>query len=207
MKVAEPTIERIVHYYRLACRLENSDQKIISSQEIAERLNIKAAQVRKDLSYFGEIGKRGVGYKISELREHLEIVLDSPKRWKVALIGVGNLGMALIGHSDFYNEKFELTALFEIDQKKIGQKFFGIECYDAKEISRILREKEVEVIILAVPDKAAQRCVDAAVASGCLKGVLSFTSAQVTLPENIAYQRVDILAALEKLFFALKETE
>lgn len=205
MKIAESTVERLVQYQRLLSLFKLSGKKIVSSKEIAEQLCIKATQVRKDLSYFGEIGRRGVGYKVNRLYDHLDKILDTPKCWKVALVGVGNLGMALIGHSDFYSDKFELAALFDVAKEKVGHKFFNIECYDAKEISRIIKEKSIEVIILAVPDSAAQISVDEATASGCLKGVLSFTSAPVTLPDGIAYQRVDIFATLEKLFFSLKE--
>lgn len=206
-KIAESSVGRLVDYHRLLAMVILQGKDLISSQEIAEQLGIKATQVRKDLSYFGEIGKRGVGYKTRALYKHLDKILDTPKRWRVALVGVGNLGTALIGHSGFRNDKFELAALFDISPGKVGRKFYDIECFDAKELTRIVQEKQIEVIVLTVPDSAAQRCVDMAAESGCLKGVLSFTSASIMLPKGIIYQRVDMYAALEKLFFYLKSKE
>lgn len=207
MRIAEPTIERLVQYYRLLERLYLEGQKVVSSQEIGETLALKASQVRKDLSYFGEIGKRGVGYHVEKLFKHIDDILSPPKRWKLGLIGVGHLGSALLGYGALHNNKTEITVLFDNDKEKAGQVMFGIKCYHIDEAPQIIREQGVEVIILTVPSNSAQSCVDSAVKSGCIKGVLNFSPTSVVAPENVLVASVDISVELEKLLFFLKEKE
>jgi redox-sensing transcriptional repressor len=202
MKVAEPTVERLIQYYRLLIQMKEEERKVVSSLQIGEILGIKASQVRKDLSYFGEIGKRGVGYHVNRLCLHIENILASPKVWKVALAGVGNLGTALMGHAAFQSYKFDVDALFDVDPEKVGQEIMGV-----NEIAQVMEERDIEVLILAVPASAAQNCVDKAVHSPSLKGILAFTPATVVVPEKILFYRVDIFVELEKLLFFLKERE
>ena len=207
MKVAEPTVERLIQYYRLLIQMKEEERKVVSSLQIGEILGIKASQVRKDLSYFGEIGKRGVGYHVNRLCLHIENILASPKVWKVALAGVGNLGTALMGHAAFQSYKFEVDALFDVDPEKVGHEIMGVRCWHVDEIAKVMEERGIEVLILAVPASAAQNCVDKAVLSSSLKGILAFTPATVVVPEKILFYRVDIFVELEKLLFFLKERE
>lgn len=207
MKVAEPTVERLIQYYRLLIQMKEEERKVVSSLQIGEILGIKASQVRKDLSYFGEIGKRGVGYHVNRLCLHIENILASPKVWKVALAGVGNLGTALMGHAAFQSYKFDVDALFDVDPEKVGQKIMGVYCWHVEDIAKVIEERGIEVLILAVPASAAQNCVDKAVISPSLKGILAFTPATVVVPEKILFYRVDIFVELEKLLFFLKERE
>lgn len=207
MKVAEPTVERLIQYYRLLIQMKEEERKVVSSLQIGEILGIKASQVRKDLSYFGEIGKRGVGYHVNRLCLHIENILASPKVWKVALAGVGNLGTALMGHAAFQSYKFDVDALFDVDPEKVGQEIMGVKCWHVDEIAKVMEEREIEVLILAVPASAAQSCVDKAIRSPSLKGILAFTPATVVVPEKILFYRVDIFVELEKLLFFLKERE
>ena len=207
MKVAEPTVERLIQYYRLLIQMKEEERKVVSSLQIGEILGIKASQVRKDLSYFGEIGKRGVGYHVNRLCLHIENILASPKVWKVALAGVGNLGTALMGHAAFQSYKFEVDALFDVDPEKVGQQIMGGLCWHVDDIAKVMEERDIEVLILAVPASAAQSCVDKAVQSPSLKGILAFTPATVVVPERMLFYRVDIFVELEKLLFFLKERE
>ena len=207
MKVADPTVERLIQYYRLLIQMKEEDRKVVSALQIGEILGIKASQVRKDLSYFGEIGKRGVGYHVNRLCLHIENILASPKVWKVALAGVGNLGTALMGHAAFQSYKFEVDALFDVDPEKVGHEIMGVRCWHVDEIAKVMEERGIEVLILAVPASAAQNCVDKAVLSSSLKGILAFTPATVVVPEKILFYRVDIFVELEKLLFFLKERE
>lgn len=207
MKVAEPTVERLIQYYRLLIQMKEEERKVVSSLQIGEILGIKASQVRKDLSYFGEIGKRGVGYHVNRLCLHIENILASPKVWKVALAGVGNLGTALMGHAAFQSYKFEVDALFDIDPEKVDSEIMGVHCWHVEEMSKVMEERGIEVLILAVPASAAQNCVDKAVLSPTLKGILAFTPATVVVPDRILFYRVDIFVELEKLLFFLKERE
>jgi redox-sensing transcriptional repressor len=207
MKVAEPTVERLIQYHRLLLMMKDEGLKIVSSLQMGEMLGIKASQVRKDLSYFGEIGKRGVGYHVGRLYTHIDNILASPRVWKVALAGVGNLGTALMGHAAFQSYKFKVEALFDIDPKKVGTEIMGVHCWHVDEMAKVMEERGIEVLILAVPEKAAQNCVDKAVTSSSLKGILTFTPASVVVPEGILFYRVDVFVELEKLLFFLKEKE
>ena len=207
MKVAEPTIERLIQYYRLLMQMKQEGRKVVSSLQIGDMLGIKASQVRKDLSYFGEIGKRGVGYHVSRLSTHIENILASPKVWKVALAGVGNLGTALLGHTAFQSYKFNVDALFDIDPNKVGREIMGIHCWNIDDLPSVMKERNIEVLILAVPASAAQSCADKAAESETLRGILAFTPATVIVPDNVLYYRVDIFVELEKLLFFLKEQD
>lgn len=207
MKVAEPTIERLIEYYRLLVQLKENSVKVVSSLQIGEMLGVKASQVRKDLSYFGEIGKRGVGYHVNRLYSHIEGILASPKVWKIALAGVGNLGMALLAHKAFQSRKFAVDALFDVDPGKVGRDILGVPCWHVNDMARVMDERGIEVMILAVPAAAAQSCIDQAVSSKSLKGIMAFTPASVVVPDRILFYRVDIFVELEKILFFLKERE
>lgn len=207
MKVAEPTIERLVQYYRLLELLHEEGRRVVSSQEIGEMLSLKASQVRKDLSYFGEIGKRGVGYHVEKLYEHIKSILSTPRLWRIALVGVGRLGEALLGHKAFQSSKFKVLALFDVDPGKVGRSILGIPCYPVEKITDVLREQQVEILILTVPAAAAQGCVDRAVAAGTIRGILSFAQTAVIVPKSVLVYHVDIATELEKLLFFLKQLE
>ena len=149
IKVAEPTIERLVQYHRLLESLQDEGQRVISSQQMGDLLGIKASQVRKDLSYFGEIGKRGVGYHVGRLYEHVFRILASPKTWKVALAGAGNLGLALIGHSAFKNQNFCVEALFDVDPQKVNREIAGVHCWHFDDMTAVLDDLLSEALRMA----------------------------------------------------------
>jgi len=207
MRIAEPTVERLVQYIRFLERCRESGKRVVSSQEIGDALGIKASQVRKDLSYFGEIGKRGVGYNVEKLYQHLNSIFAPPKTWKIAMIGVGNLGEALLGYKAFESEKFRIVALFDIDPNKIGRKIHGIHCYDVEEMSKVLNEEGVEVLIITTPASAAQDVVDRATSSAPIKGILNFAPTALVVPEHVILYNVDIFIELEKLLFYIKLIE
>ena len=207
MKIAEPTVERLVQYHRLLEQLVAEGQKVVSSQEMGEMLSFKASQVRKDLSYFGEIGKRGVGYHVDRLHKHISRILASPRKWSIGLVGVGKLGEALLGYQAFQNDKFLIRALFDVDPDKIGTEIQGIPCYSAEDIAEVIRDKEIEVLILTIPGGAAQHVVDRAARAGTVKGILNFAPVSLSVPENVLLAAVDISVELEKLLFFLKHKE
>ena len=207
MKVAEPTIERLVQYYRLLELLHEEGRRVVSSQEMGEMLSLKASQVRKDLSYFGEIGKRGVGYHVERLYEHIKSILATPRLWRIALVGVGRLGEALLGHKAFQSSKFKILALFDNDPQKTGRSIMGIPCHPIEKMAEVLKEEQVEILILTVPAPAAQACVDRAVSSGTIRGILSFAQSAVIVPKSVLVYQVDIATELEKLLFFLKQLE
>lgn len=180
---------------------------MVSSQQIGDMLGFKASQVRKDLSYFGEIGKRGVGYHVGRLCDHIVGILSSPRVWRIGLAGVGNMGAALLANAAFRSSKMRFEALFDIDPQKIGREISGVHCWNYTEMPTVMADRKIEVIILAVPARAAQSCVDLAISSGTLRGVLAFTQGSLVVPDDVLVVRVDILAELEKLLFFLKQPE
>jgi redox-sensing transcriptional repressor len=204
MRVAEPTVERLVQYYRLLEQLREEGRLVVSSHQMGEMLGIKASQVRKDLSYFGEIGKRGVGYHVDRLYGHISRILASPQIWRIGLVGVGHLGYALLGHSAFRSDKFRIDALFDVDPAKVGQEISGVPCFHLNDLPEVVRERDIQVLILTVPASAAQACVDKAVESQVVKGILSFAPTALVAPEGMLVYRVDISVELEKLLFFLK---
>ncbi len=207
MKVAEPTVERLVQYYRFLRQLHEEGRRVISSQDIGLTLGLKASQVRKDLSYFGEIGKRGVGYHVERLYDHIRNILSSPRVWKMGLVGVGHLGTALLGYNSLRSDKFGIEALFDVDPQKVNSSVAGIPCYHVEDMPRVMQEKDIRVIILTVPAHGAQYCVDKALESGILRGVLTFASTPVVAPREVLVYGVDISVEMEKLLFYLKQEE
>ncbi|MCF4152210.1 redox-sensing transcriptional repressor Rex [Dethiosulfovibrio sp. F2B] len=204
MKVAEPTVERLVQYRRLLEHMDRDKVQVISSKEIGDMLGFKASQVRKDLSYFGEIGKRGVGYNVDRLLKHVSDILSPPRKWSVGLVGVGRLGEALLDHKAFLSDKYEIVALFDVSEEKVGKTFFGRPCFHVDDMSRKLKDMDIEILILTVPKDAAQRCVDAGAENGQIKGILNFSPSSVVAPPGVIVYSVDISVELEKLLFYLK---
>ncbi|HPE91525.1 MAG TPA: redox-sensing transcriptional repressor Rex [Synergistales bacterium] len=204
MRIAEPTVERLVLYYRLLMQLHNEERRVVSSQEIGDMLGLKASQVRKDLSFFGEIGKRGVGYHVERLYQHISDILAPKRLWKIALVGVGRLGEALLGHKALRSEKFRIDALFDNDPAKIGTDICGVSCYDSADMAEVIRQKGIEVLVLTVPPAAAQSSVDKGISAGTIRGILTFATSAISVPENVLVCRVDISVELEKMLFFLK---
>lgn len=207
MRIAEPTVERLVQYHRLLEQLRAEGRKVVSSQEMGETLSFKASQVRKDLSYFGEIGKRGVGYHVDGLYRHIDLILAPPEKWSVGLVGVGRLGEALLGYQAFRRENFQFSALFDNDPEKIGTKFRGIPCYPVSEIEEIVRDKKIAVLMVSVPASAATEVVEDALRAGTIRGILNFAPISLTVPEDVLLIPVDISIELEKLFFYIKHKD
>lgn len=206
-KIAEPTVERLVQYHRLLEQLAAEGQRVISSREMGEMLSFKASQVRKDLSYFGEIGKRGVGYHVDRLFKHIDGILASPRLWSIGLAGVGKLGEALLGYQAFRNDKFQIKALFDVDPSKIGTHIQGTPCYSIEDAPRVLREEGIEVVVITVPTGAAQSVADRVVSAGTVKGILNFSPVSLSVPDNVLLYSVDISIELEKLLFYMKHRE
>lgn len=204
MKIAEQTVERLVRYKRLLKRLDLNGVKIVSSKEMGDMLGFKASQVRKDLSYFGEIGKRGVGYDVSRLFAHISEILSPPRKWRLGLAGLGRLGGALMEHGSFTSDRYDVVALFDVSEDKIGREFFGRTCFAVSEMAEKLKEMDIDVLVLTVPEETAQSCVDMAVASGSIKGILNFSTSSISVPCGVEVCSVDISIEMEKLLFYLK---
>ena len=206
-QITDPTVGRLVTYRRLLMRLVDEGVPVVSSKEIGEMLRLKSSQVRKDLSYLGEFGKRGVGYDVSLLLQDLAGILAPFEVRRIGLVGIGRLGEALLNHRSFLSENYEVTAVFDSNPAKVGRVYAGKKCYDIADMPRVIAEKDISVIILTVPASAAQRVLDAAVSTGRIAGALNFSAAVLPAPPEVEVRDVDIFVELEKLLFRLKATE
>ncbi|MCM8804281.1 MAG: redox-sensing transcriptional repressor Rex [Candidatus Omnitrophica bacterium] len=201
--IPEDTIRRLSVYLRNLINLKKIGKKIASSKEITISLNIQPSQFRKDLSYFGSFGKRGVGYDIDKLIEHLEKIIGINKKIKVILVGVGRLGSALLRYKGFSLLNMEIVCAFDNDPKKIGKVIDGIEIKDIKEMKKVLQKEKIKVGIISVPSSSAQEVAQYMVNSG-IKGILNFAPITLNLPKNIFIKHVDIPSELGVLIFKLE---
>lgn len=203
-EITDRTVGRLVAYRRLLQGLEEAGAALISSKMIGDMLGIKSSQVRKDLSYLGEFGKRGVGYSVPRLLNDLSSILAPFAWWRIGLVGLGRLGEALLGHSAFRSDDYEIVAAFDVDGAKIGRSFAGWKCYSMTGISETIRELGISVLMITTPAAASQSAVDAALAGGHIKGILNFSPVSLTVPQGVEVNDVDISVELEKLLFRLK---
>ncbi|MDY2648639.1 MAG: redox-sensing transcriptional repressor Rex [Pyramidobacter porci] len=206
-RITDPTVGRLVAYRRLLMRLVDDGVPVVSSKEIGEMLRLKSSQVRKDLSYLGEFGKRGVGYDVSRLLEDLAGILAPFEVWRIGLVGIGRLGEALLNHRSFLSENYEVTAVFDSNPDKVGRSYAGKLCYHIDDLPRVIAEKDISVLILTVPQQAAQAVLDAAAGTGKIEGALNFSAAVLQAPPGVQVKDVDIFIELEKLLFKLKASE
>ena len=206
-QITDPTVGRLVTYRRLLMRLVEEGIPVVSSKEIGEMLRIKSSQVRKDLSYLGEFGKRGVGYDVGRLLEDLAGILAPFEMWRIAMVGVGRLGAALLNHRSFLSENYEVVSVFDSDPEKVGKTFSGKVCLHVDQLPETILKEKISVLILTLPPYCAQQVLDRATATGRIQGVLNFTSVVLSAPPAVEIKDVDIFVELEKLLFRLKATE
>jgi redox-sensing transcriptional repressor len=202
-KISESTIHRLSIYYRVLSILEKENYETVSSKELARREKLTPAQVRKDLSFFGSFGTRGLGYPVSELKERIAQILGLNKIWNVALIGVGNIGSALVGYKEFQRQNFNIKVIFDNDQRKIGSNHKGITVSDIKNLESDLKANNIEIVIVAVPATVAQYIVDNVVQAG-IKGILNFAPVNLKVPSDVYLRNENMSMELEYLSFALR---
>jgi redox-sensing transcriptional repressor len=169
---------------------------------LARRCGATAAQVRKDLSFFGTFGKRGLGYGVPELIAALRSILGLERRWRVALVGAGKIGVALLGYQDFRRQGFYITAVFDADTSKIGQRWHDLDIRADAEMETALRNEAIDIAIVAVPAESAQSVVDRIVASG-VRAILNFAPTKLIVPNGVALKNVNMAVELEGLSYAL----
>jgi len=201
-RISESTIHRLSHYYRALSVLEKENYETISSRELAKREKLTPAQVRKDLSFFGSFGTRGLGYPVTELKNRIARILGINRQWNVAMVGVGNIGSALVSYKEFQKQGFVIKLIFDNDQRKIGSNHKGMIVSDIKDMQRLLREHNIEMVVLAVPAIVAQYIVDEVVAAG-IKAILNFAPINLKVPEDIYLRTENMAMELEYLSFAL----
>jgi len=201
-KISESTIRRLSLYYRVLSLLEKENHETISSKELAKREKLTPAQVRKDLSFFGSFGTRGLGYPVTELKNRIAHILGINRSWNVAMIGVGNIGSALVSYKEFQKQGFTIKLIFDNDQRKIGSNHKGLIVSDIKDMKRLLKDHHIEIVVLAVPAIVAQYITDEVVAAG-IKAILNFAPINLMVPDDVYLRNENMAMELEYLSFAL----
>jgi redox-sensing transcriptional repressor len=202
-QVSELTTNRLSIYLRCLAELDTAGVETISSQGLAEQFRLNAAQIRKDLAYFGEFGVRGVGYYVKDLRRHLRQILGLDRKLRVAIMGAGNLGLALADYPGFRQEGFEIVALFDVLNEKVGHvSRAGVNIYDVRQLRKVVRTDRISIAVIAVPAVAAQHVVNQVIAAG-VKAILNFSPGPLSVPADVKLKSVDLTQSLESLSFFL----
>jgi redox-sensing transcriptional repressor len=205
--ISDLTAQRLSIYLRCLDDLERAGAKTISSQSLADRFQLNSAQIRKDLACFGEFGIRGVGYIVADLKRNLIRILGLTRDRKVAIVGAGNLGMALADYGGFNREGFRIVALFDKDPRKVGGvSRGGVPILDVGRMVQVVRRERVSIAVLAVPADTAQQVFDVAARAG-IKAVLNFAPTRLKPRAGITLKAVDLKIQLENLAFHLARTE
>jgi len=200
-KIPKLTIPRLSLYYRAL--LESRESAFISSEELSKLTQFSAAQVRKDLTYFGEFGTPGKGYRIVELKEVILKILGTGRQRNIALIGAGNLGLALLAYRGFAVQGFRIVAAFDSNLSKIGKTFEGVLIRGMNELPQVIRNKNIEIAIIAVPANVAQEAVNKVIKSG-ITAILNFAPIRPKAPKGEEILNIDLSIELERLSYFLK---
>jgi redox-sensing transcriptional repressor len=201
-RIADSTVRRLSLYLRF---LEESAQRglvTISSDELARRGGTTSAQVRKDLSFFGSFGKRGLGYSVPELTDSLREILGLRKEWQVIIVGAGKIGTALAQYRGFRQRGFRVTAVYDRDPKKIGTKWDSLTVRDTAQLERDIAKEKPDIAVLTTPADEAQAVVDQLVGAG-IRALLNFAPIQLQVPPEVTLKNVNMAMELEGLSFAL----
>lgn len=202
-KIPSPTIERLALYSR---PLEDFLQKgtlVTSSENLARLCGVNPAQVRKDLAYFGEFGVRGVGYDVRDLLREIKKILASDREWTLCIVGMGNLGSALVENENFWKRGYRFVAAFDADPNKIGKTLpCGLTIETAAKIREVVQERKIEIGVITTPPFEAQRVANLLMDAG-VKAILNFAPIQVRVPECCAVENVDFAVRLEDLAYHL----
>ncbi len=204
-QVSEFTTARLSLYLRCLDGLEAQGIRTVSSRGLAEQCQLNAALVRKDLAYFGEFGVRGVGYYVKDLKRHIKEILGLDRNIKVVIIGAGNLGLALADYPGFRAEGFDVVAMLDSADDKVGTcSKGGVVVRHMRDLAQIVEREQIDIGVIAVPRDAAQAVVDEVVATG-VRAVLNFARGNLRVPEHVKLKNVDLSVSLESLSFFLTQ--
>lgn len=203
-KLPKATLERLALYYKTLQNLDDEEVVMISTPELAEILDIQPEKIRKDLSMIGKFGMKGVGYDVINLKLQIGNILGLQNYWRLAIIGAGNFGAALANYEKITDWGFIVAALFDVDEKKIGEEINGVRIYDFKKFAPISRRKLIDIGVIAVPDAEAQKVADILVEAG-VKGIWNFTAAKIAAPKNVTVVDENLMIGLSALSFYLNQ--
>jgi len=198
-------IYRLALYNRCLSSLDRCDHEYVSSQELANVTGGIATQVRKDLTCYGKLGEPGKGYEIGKLKRMLINIFGKDKVRNVILVGVGNLGMALIAYKGFELQQFKIVAAFDNDMRKIGRHFDGVSINDIRDLKATIASLNAEIAIVSVSTSSAQEVINELVSAG-IKSILNFAPARVSVPKEVELHNVDLSIELDKLYYLLKNS-
>jgi redox-sensing transcriptional repressor len=202
-RIPEVVVDRLPLYARALAILQAEGQEVVSSAELGERLRVTPAQIRKDLSYFGRFGKQGSGYNVEWLLEQLRLILGLDRQWRMALVGVGKLGRAILEYGGFAPQGFIITQAFDVNPEMVGQRMGDITVRHVNELEDALSRDPVDIGIVAVPASAAQKVIDGLVRCG-IKAVLTYAPIPAQAPPDVEQRRVDPMIQLQRMTFRLK---
>jgi len=205
-RIADSTVRRLSAYLRFLEDFETRGLSTISSEELANRGGTTSAQVRKDLSFFGSFGKRGLGYSVPELAGRLREILGLGRKWGVVIVGAGKIGAALAQYRGFRQRGFSILAAYDNSPEKIGRTLEGIEVRDIADLERDIQREKPDIVVLTVPSEEAQRVVDRVVRVG-VKAILNFAPTQLQAPPDVTVKTVNMAMELEGLSFALSNRD
>ncbi len=206
-KIPMATINRLSVYSRTLEELLENEVEVISSEKLAKLCGVNPAQIRKDLAYFGEFGVRGVGYRVKDLMLQIKEILGLNKTWNLGLVGVGNLGSALIRHANFMKQGYQFVAALDVNPQKIGTTLpNGLVIDDFKDFERVVKERDVHIGVVATPASAAQTVANQLIIAG-INGILNFAPVQLQVPECCRVENVDFTIKLDNLAYHLSTSE
>lgn len=200
--IPDIVVGRMPIYLRALQRMLEEGRRVTSSQELGERLGISAAQIRKDLSQFGEFGKQGTGYSIEYLSEQINLILKIDRVWEVAVVGAGDIGSAVARYQGFSNRGFKVVKIFDNDPAKIGTKIDDFTIMDSQSLVDTIRKAEIQVAMIATPGSEAQSVADALVSAG-VKAILNYAPINISVPDDVHVQYVDPAIHLQRMTYYL----
>jgi redox-sensing transcriptional repressor len=201
-KISDSTVRRLALYLRFLEQSAAQNLATISSAELAQRGGTTSAQVRKDLSFFGSFGKRGLGYSVPELSARIREILGLKRTHRVVLVGAGKMGGALLHYRGFRQRGFDVVAVYDKDPRKIGTRSDGLMVRDVRQLETDLRKEPTDIAILVTPAEAAQEVTDRLIRAG-VKAILNFAPVPLAVPGDVAVQSVNMALELETLSYAL----
>lgn len=200
--VPNVVVSRLSLYLRELQHLVREGRATVSSSQLGKRLGVTDAQVRKDLAYFGHFGHPGIGYRCDELIAEIRRILGTDRQWIVTMVGVGNMGRALLRYKGFAAQGFRIVAAFDVDPRIVGSKIEGIPVFDLQQLAEIVRQQHVQLGMITVPATQAQQVANQLVAAG-IAGIVNFAPVALSLPENVPLVGVDLTTELEQLAFSV----
>ena len=206
-KISYATVRRLSRYYRSLDNAEKQHIATMSSDELARQNHLTAAQVRKDLSFFGAFGRRGLGYNVSDLKRNIGKILGLDRTWNVAVVGVGNIGRALINFEQFRLQGFLIKVILDNDPSKIGTRVGDLEIKDMNNIREEISANKIDIGVICVPANAAQKVVDMMVEREGIKAILNFAPVSLSVPDGVTVRYENMAIEIEALSFALTNPE